>query len=242
MKTKYFKQIFSLGCLAAALTALPAGCGKSEIDNYGSKDKLWFTQQVQVNKQEIKNVANIVRSFSMYPGSATIEVPFEVNLIGNKADRDRTYKIVVVDTLTTADPSEYEIKSTILPANSIKGNCVVVLKKSARMATEEVKLTLYMVENEAFEPGYYYGLKVSVKFNDITTQPEWWTADIEKSYFGPFSKAKFDAFYAYSGLNDIAGLEKSDLRKLLLGFKEYIIENNITEDDEEKSPMIIPVY
>ena len=234
MKTIGFKQIMVLGCWALAFLA--GSCGRADIEPYGSKDKIWFTQKNDDNEP----VNDLLRSFSLYPGSETLDVSFQVNLIGSLADYDRTYAAVVVDSLTTADPSEYEIHPTVLRAGKVSDELVVTLKKSERMKTEEVKLTLYIVANETFDPGYSNGLQVSVRFNDITTCPEWWTEDVANAYFGPYSKEKFEAFYEYSGRNDIEGLEPSELRKLLLGFKEYIRENNITEADG--SEMIIPVY
>ncbi len=234
MKTIRFKQIMALGSLTLAL--LGSGCGHEEIEPYASKDKIWFTQQNEDNEP----VNDIVRSFSLYPGEETLDVAFEVNLIGTVADYDRTYQVVVVDSLTTAVASEYEIHPQIFRAGQVRDELCVTLRKSERLLTEQVKLTLRIVDNETFEPGYSNSLQVSVSFNDITTRPDWWTDDIARSYFGEYSKEKFEAFYEYSGRNEIEGLEPSELRKLLLGFKEYIRENGITEADG--SAMIIPVY
>lgn len=234
MKTIGFKQIMVLGCWALAFLA--GSCGRADIDPYDSKDKIWFTQKNDDNVA----VNDILRSFSLYPGAETLDVTFQVNLIGSVTDYDRTYAAVVVDSLTTAVPSEYEIHPMVLHAGKVSDELRITLKKSERLQSEEVKLTLYIVANEAFDPGYSNSLQVCVRFNDITTCPEWWTEDVANAYFGPYSKEKFEAFYAYSGRNDIEGLQPSELRKLLLGFKEYIRENNITEADG--SEMIIPVY
>lgn len=233
MKKIRFTYIVS-GCLAVA--SLLGSCGKSDIKPYSSKDMVWFTQQ----DENYEPVNEVVRSFSLYPGAETLDVAFEVNLIGSVVDYDRTYLAVVVDSLTTALPTEYELHPQILHAGQVQDQMLITLKKSDRLKTEEVKLTLHIVANETFDPGYSDGLQVSVTFNDITTRPDWWTDSVARSYFGDYSKEKFEAFYQYSGRNEIDGLQPSDLRKLLLGFKEYIRENNITEADG--SEMIIPVY
>lgn len=234
MKTNRFNKIISLGCWVAALVT--AGCGEAGIDTYTSKDKIWFTQKNEANEP----VNELVRSFSHYPGAETLEVAFQVNLIGSVADYDRTYAVVVVDSLTTALPAEYEIQPPVLHAGAVRDELRVTLRKSERLLAEEVQLTLHVVPNETFDPGYSDKLQVSVRYNNITTRPDWWTDDVALCYFGDYSKEKFEAFYAYSGRNDIEGLQPSELRKLLLGFKEYIRENNITEADG--SEMIIPVY
>lgn len=236
MNTIRFKLIAKLACFLTTVLAFAAGCGKSEIEPFDSKAKIWFTQ-TDDNKA---NVGNIIRSFSHYPGTETLDVTFEVNLIGLIADFDREYKAVVVDTLTTAVPAEYDIHPMVLHANKAKDLLTITLKKSDRLLRQDAKLTLYLVETESFEQGYTDRLQVSVTFNNITTKPDWWTEEITKAYLGEYSKEKFEAIYAYSGRNNLEGLQPSELRILLRGFKNYIREHNLTEADG--TPITIPIY
>lgn len=228
------KKLILPGVLAAAL--LSPACGDSDIEAYSTKDKVWFTQK----RSDGTVVGDILRSFSHYPGSETLDVAFQVNLIGATADHDRRYAVVIDEEQTTAVASEYEIHPTVLPAGAVQTDLVVTLKKMPRLETEEVKLVLQIVPNESFEAGYSNSLTACVTFNAITSKPDWWTDAIAKTYFGEYSKEKFEAFYAYSGRNEIEGLQPSELRQLLLGFKEYIREHNLTEADG--SPITIPVY
>lgn len=229
-----FKHTILSGLLAAAL--LSPACGDSDIEAYTDKDKVWFTQKTS----EGAIVSDILRSFSHYPGSETLDVTFQVNLIGAIVDHDRTYAVEIDEEQTTALASDYEIHPTVLPAGAIRTDLTITLKKSPRLETEEVKLALKLVPNETFDTGYSNSLSVCVTFNAITSKPDWWTEEIAKTYFGEYSKEKFEAFYAYSGRNEIEGLQPSELRRLLLGFKEYIREHNLTEADG--SPITIPVY
>lgn len=231
-----FKHTILPGLLAVVAALGGGACGNSDIDAYADKDKVWFTQK----RADGTVVGDILRSFSHYPGSETLDVTFQVNLIGAVADRDRTYAVAVDQEQTTALSSEYEIHPTVLPAGAVSTDLTVTLRKSPRLETEEVKLTLKILPNETFDTGYSNSLSVSVTFNAITSKPDWWTDEIAKTYFGPYSKEKFEAFYAYSGRNEIEGLQPSELRRLLLGFKAYIREHGLTEADG--SPITIPVY
>lgn len=57
MKTTYWKVLVVLGCIAAFM----AGCGKSEIEPYESKSKLWFTQDYYAGTPLTKHDANDVK-------------------------------------------------------------------------------------------------------------------------------------------------------------------------------------
>lgn len=236
MKTRYLKVLVVLGCTAVFM----ASCGKSEIEPYESKAKLWFTQDYYAGTPVTKHDANDVkRSFALFPGEKTLDIPFEINLIGDVAGNDRSYSVVVVDSLTTAVESEYKILSTTFRAEHSVDTLWVQLVKTDRLTTTEVKLSLQLVENDNFTIGYDKRVSASVTFNDITTPPDWWNENIELSYLGPFTKAKYEAFYAYYGSNEIDGLSSSDLRRIALGFRDYIDENKIKEADGQ--PMTVPV-
>lgn len=236
MKTTYWNALFA----SLSVAVLLGSCGKSEIGSYESKSKLWFTQDYFTYNPTTKHDANDVkRSFALFPGETTLDVPFEINLIGNVAGKDRSYSVVVVDSLTTSAPGEWEILPTVFRAGNAVDTLWVRLKKTDRLAQTEVKLSLLLVENDHFTTGYDTRHSASVTFNDITTKPDWWNENIVQSYLGPFTKTKFEAFYAYYGRNEIDGLSSSDLRKLALGFRDYIEQNGIM--DEDGLPMTVPV-
>ena len=68
MKTRYLKVLVVLGCTAVFM----ASCGKSEIEPYESKAKLWFTQDYYAGTPVTKHDANDVkRSFALFPGEKT---------------------------------------------------------------------------------------------------------------------------------------------------------------------------
>lgn len=240
MKTISTKFPFKTAFLAATLSLFSQGCGKSDIEPYSSENKLWFTQYARV-KGDLVDVSEQKRSFSHYPQSTeTLDIPFQVNLMGDFLEEDRQYKAVVVDSLTTADPSDYQFHSMIFRAHQAVDTLWVRIFKTDHLKTDEVKLTLYLVENENFGPGYSDRLSVRLIFNNIPSKPEWWTKNIEESYLGPYTSEKFEAFYAFSGLLEIGSdVPPSVLRKMMHEFRAYIEKNDIREADG--SPMTIPV-
>ena len=97
MKNIEMKQIAYRLLALLVLSIVVVSCGKSDIDPYSSKRKLWFTQKVDNTV-----VNDVVRSFSHHPVATTLRVPFQLNLIGAIPSADLAYSVVVVDSLTTA--------------------------------------------------------------------------------------------------------------------------------------------
>lgn len=238
-----------------------SGCKPSEIPLFDSKSMLYIQQDDFVDGESL-DLANLQRSFALYPGEEYIEVSFKVNLIGAVTDYDRPFEVVQnekkVDTLKVtaadgsvkkyrlypAEESEFEILTPVLKANEITSDLVVRLRKSARMETDTVRLAFHLVPNEHFDTGYENRLSARVDYGNYPLKPSWWTLYIETSYLGAYSAAKFEAFYNFckeSGISVdiVAEKEASELRELSLQFKRYIQEHGLKESDG--SPMELPI-
>ncbi|MGN0188818.1 MAG: DUF4843 domain-containing protein, partial [Candidatus Cryptobacteroides sp.] len=204
------------------------------------------------------DLANLTKSFALYPGETEMEVSYTVKLIGVVMDYDRPYEIVVddpvVDTLKVtmtdgtvkkyrlypAEPSEYEIISPVLKANETSSSLVVKLKKTARMDTDTVRLSFHLVPCENFDLGYEDRLRGRVTFGNFPVKPSWWTLYIETVYFGAYSAEKYKAFYDCFHITELdEEISATELREMALTLKEYIRENGLTEADG--SPMELPI-
>ncbi|WP_418991080.1 DUF4843 domain-containing protein [Alistipes sp.] len=245
MENNIIQRFFRSSVVLFAAAVLIGGCNKSEVETFESQNRIWFTQKISI-KNEWIYLNEQEHSFALYPGKNSIKVPFQVNLMGDLADYDREFKVVAVDSLTTAVDSEYEVSSSVLRADQTIDTLWVRLIKSARLDNEEVKLTLYMAENENFAPGYSNSLQVTVSFSNKPVQPEWWTDEMSQIFLGPYSEKKFVALFTFAtteygmeDLNDISEMAPSALRKLLLRFKDYIAKHDLTEADG--SPIEIPI-
>lgn len=218
----------SLFAAVALVAALCVGCGKSEIPTYDYRNMLWFTAE-----DDNDNAVNdVLCTFWFYPDETTLEIPFEVNLIGQIGDADREFAVTVIDSLTTATREEYAIKSAVIRAGMQKDTLWVTLKKTPRLDTESVSVAFALTDNENFAPGYWGYHQVRVTFSNQAEHPEWWTEEIAAVYLGPFYEERYLVFYEATGVSDIEGLTPSQLRKLALQFKAYAEEQGYDWADE----------
>ena len=215
-----------------------AGCREQETPTFTAKSMLYIQQEDFADDESI-DLAHLTKSFASYAGASEMEVSFKVNLIGHVTGYDRPFEVAVVEEETTAEENEYEIEAPVLKAGEISTDLKIKLFKTPRMDEEKVTLTILLLAGKHFNLGYEDQLTAQVIYDNTPLKPEWWTEFIALCYLGEYTPAKYNAFYNYCGLTDISDLEPSELRELVLGFKEYIEENGITEEDG--SPMELPI-
>ena len=215
-----------------------AGCREQETPTFTAKSMLYIQQEDFADGESI-DLAHLTKSFASYAGASEMEVSFKVNLIGHVTGYDRPFEVAVVEEETTAEENEYEIEAPVLKAGEISTDLKIKLFKTQRMDEEKVTLTILLLAGKHFNLGYEDQLTAQVIYDNTPLKPEWWTEFIALCYLGEYTPAKYNAFYNYCGLTDISDLEPSELRELVLGFKEYIEENGITEEDG--SPMELPI-
>lgn len=215
-----------------------AGCREQETPTFTAKSMLYIQQEDFADGESI-DLAHLTKSFASYAGASEMEVSFKVNLIGHVTDYDRPFEVAVVEEETTAEENEYEIEAPVLKAGEISTDLKIKLFKTQRMDEEKVTLTILLLAGKHFNLGYEDQLTAQVTYDNTPLKPDWWTEFIALCYLGEYTPAKYNAFYNYCGLTDISDLEPSELRELVLGFKEYIQENGITEEDG--SPMELPI-
>ena len=215
-----------------------AGCREQETPTFTAKSMLYIQQEDFADGESI-DLAHLTKSFASYAGASEMEVSVKVNLIGHVTGYDRPFEVAVVEEETTAEENEYEIETPVLKAGEITTDLKIKLFKTPRMDEEKVTLTILLLAGKHFNLGYEDQLTAQVIYDNTPLKPEWWTEFIALCYLGEYTPAKYNAFYNYCGLTDISDLEPSELRELVLGFKEYIEENGITEEDG--SPMELPI-
>ncbi len=211
------------------LTLLLASCEKDQIGRYDLKRYVYFTMTEE---------QDTVFSFSNYPGEDAHELLFEVNLMGQLLISPLTFKLEVVDSLTTASSEQYDFDmAPIFDANQNKDTIKVTLKKNAALKDKEETLVIAVGANENFDPGFEGKRYITIRFGDLDAAPLWWDATFIL-YFGEYSRVKLDALIACTGINDFSGVEEPLLRKYAIQLKKYIKDNGITDDGKE---IIIPV-
>lgn len=206
-----------------------ASCEKDQIGRYDLERYVYFTM---TEKQDT------VLEFSKYVGAESYDLYFEVNLMGQLLTSPLAFRLAVVDTLTTASSEQYDFDmKPYFGVNQAKDTIKVTLKKTSALKNREDTLTIAVVANENFNPGFEGKRYIKIRFNDKDAAPLWWD-DTFKIYFGDYSRVKLDALIACIGVTDFSGVEEPLLRKYAIELKKYIKDNNITDNGKE---IIIPV-
>lgn len=213
-------------------------CNMDDVEVYTSQRYLFFPDSS-------KGLDSVKFSFSHYPGDNIHEVEFYVALTGIPSIEDLVYRVEVVDSLTTALPEDYETPENLLFAAGKTIDMMKIRCKNTRKELEnkEVVLTLRIVANENFQPGLTGKQTVKIIFNNIKSQPLWWSGELEKYILGKYSDKKFEHLVLATKVNDWSGLSLSEARDLTMKFKVYLIENDIMEEDGV-TPMVdgVPCY
>ena len=94
-------------------------------------------------------------SFANYPGASTHEVAFVLKLTGNIPEEDLTYRLEVVDSLTTAGTTDYQLpEHLVFRKDRVTDTLVVTVMNSNPLLTEQtLSVGLRIVANAHFRPG-----------------------------------------------------------------------------------------
>ena len=142
-----------LGGWSLMMLTLLQSCDKQEVFSYESEHALFFERWKQVSLSERYRLDTVNYSFSHYVGVEDIEHQFKINLIGNLLEEDAEYKVIVVDSLTTATEDQYTIKNPVFRKGRSSDSLTVVVHKTPVLKDKSVHLTLRLVENENFGLG-----------------------------------------------------------------------------------------
>ena len=213
-------------------------CNTEEVEVYSSPRYLFFPDSS-------KGLDSVEFSFSHFPGTTTHDASFYIALTGIPANEALEYKLEVVDSLTTAEPADYNIPEGLLfPANKTLDTLKIRCNNTREaLKTQKVCVTFQIVANDNFAPGLAGKHMIRVIFDNIASPPLWWKGDLEEFILGKYSPKKFEHFVIATGVNDLSNASLSEARELAMKFKFYLIKNNIMEEDN-KTPMLdgIPVY
>ena len=237
------RNIIGLLLLSCVLLMMALqSCDKQKVDTYDSEHALFFDRWKRISDVKRERIDTVGYSFSHYVGETELVHDFKISLIGNILSEDTEYKVVVVDSLTTALPEQYTLpKHPMFHEGQSTDVFSVVLHKTESLKDKEVYLTLRLVQNENFALGYVGYRDVKIRFNDKIVKPLWWTDDVVKGYLGEYSFEKFETIVlANEGFTTFDGLSGTEKRKIALNTKDYIALHGITEKDG--SPMYIPIY
>lgn len=228
--------------LAFAVMASMYACSQNDVPGYEGGHSLFFERWKQLSATSRTRIDTAVYSFSHYVGKEELTHYFKLGLIGNLLADDTEYKIVVVDSLTTASPEQYELpEHPVFHKGTSMDSLPIVIKKVPSLKDKEVVLTVRLVENDYFGLGYWGYRDVKIRFDDIIKPPLWWDKEVIYAYLGEYSYKKLETVMAANpDFVTFEGLSATAKRKVALNTKQYIADHGVTEEDG--SPMLIPIY
>lgn len=180
---KHFSTIITA---SLALTLL-AGCGTDEDFYYNDYAR------VRLVGPEIWTVGtdSLTFSFVSVPSETTEQTLLvDARIMGTAANRDRTARLAVDATRTTAPQALYSVPAEVLiPADSTHARFPVVIRRDASLRSATVRLRIEVVASDDFLPGVNEENHLTLIWSDKLTMPANWP-DLEE-FFGAYSDTKY---------------------------------------------------
>ena len=155
-------------------------------------DKFYYQDEARVRIEGPYEWAvgtdSLTFSFAVYP-SQVQEQDMEMKLyvMGEAASTDRTAKLAINKSLTTADASQYVFPETVtIPAGKLEAPFIVTLKRT----DNSVSLYFNVVESNDFKAGVIEQDHFCIKWNDTLSKPKNWDTELLE-FFGAYSLVKY---------------------------------------------------
>ena len=199
-----------------ALLPCALSCKKDNIQLYEGSDYIQFSRSFTDSS---------LFSFLAMPNKDEAVAPLAVELAGQPADRDRTYRISVVKELSTATEANYLLPASFtLKANKVKDTAWITLKKTPAISVKPVKLVLKIEESDELKVGQTDHSAIILYISNVLARPDWWNDTVESRFLGAYSDKKFQLFVQVTGQTDLDPDDDSTLRYHTLRFKNYLLQ------------------
>jgi hypothetical protein len=191
------------------------------------------------------NTDSIVYSFAIRPDTVmtdTIKIP--VRIIGEAAAQDREVILkAVADSTTAKAGTDYILFPYQIPAGAYTANLPVVIKRSAIMKKQALRLLLEVVASKDFLPGVPGSkgservaggtIRYLIKLNDYLTKPDNWDTWLVY-FFGKYSAVKYKFIIESTGMAVIP----SDLPYGIYSVYSTLCKQKLAEYEADNGPLI----
>ena len=145
-------------------------------------------------------------SFATYPNSVQEqEMQMTLYVMGEAAATDRTAKLEVDASRTTASADQYVFPETVtIPKGKLEVPFIVTLKRDEYLTSQTVSLYFKVVENNDFKIGVTEQNHFCMKWNDILGKPKNWDTEL-KEFFGEYSLVKYRFIIDVIGFGEFGG-------------------------------------
>ncbi|HHU25501.1 MAG TPA: DUF4843 domain-containing protein [Bacteroidales bacterium] len=213
------------------------GCKEQPIPTY---EDLTSDRYIYFGRSEKDSIEV---SFLFYPGQKVIDLPLPVNATG-VGYVDEKFKLFVVEDLTTAPKTTYEVQDTYtMRKGTRRDTCYVKLKYDKLLDTKKVRLVVQIRDAEDFLAGRTDYRTIIIWFHNILSKPPWWTSSVTSYYLGAYSDKKYTLFLEVVGV-DLTGADDNLLRHYSLLFKKYLSDQKAKGTpvlEEDGTEMVVAV-
>lgn len=202
MKKSKF-TIFLLPLLA--IVGILCSCSSNDDFLYQSQDNVYFNFADST-------ASKISFTFAYTPmlTQDTIFVPVKIS--GKRVSTDRFFKIVVVDSLTTAKPGVHYkplAEKYLMPADSGAIAVPIIIYNTDPLLNDStLTLGFALQPTGDFQIEFPDKVKGSVSFSNRLEQPSWWIYWMGQ--LGTYSRTKHQLFLISSGTTTLADMSKPD--------------------------------
>ena len=158
-------------------------------------DKFYFQDDARVRIEGPYEWAvgtdSLTFSFAVYPRQVQEQdMEMKLYVMGEAAATDRTAKLAIDRTLTTANDDQYVFPETVtIPAGKLEAPFIVTLKR-ADLTSGTVSLYFRVVETNDFKVGVIEQNHFCIKWNDTLSKPKNWDTELLE-FFGEYSLVKY---------------------------------------------------
>ena len=167
-------------------------------------------------------------SFAVYPSSVQEqEMKMILYVMGEAASTDRTAKLEVDASRTTASAAQYILPETVtVPAGKLEVPFIITLKRSEDLTSQTVSLYLRVAESNDFKIGVVEQNHFCLKWNDVLGKPKNWDTELTE-FFGEYSYVKYRFLIATIGFGEFGnGMTWSELMNYQIIMKTALDEYN----------------
>ena len=229
---------------AMALGLAFVACSEEEVPLYDTENSNFIEF---VNPTEDTTAFSFMFHPEVAAGGA-YDLAIPVKILGQAKDFDREFKIIVVDTLTSATAGTHYTmpEKFVFRAGLFEDTVYIKLHRTADLKTDKVTLGLRIVNNDEFMAGLFDYRESIWVINDAIAQPAWWTSTISNTYLGSYSDKKYALLIEVTGVSDWTNLTDFEMRYQALRLKRYLAKEDaegrtVYEDVESAEPVKMTV-
>ncbi len=185
-------------------------CNKEDLQKYGSKDNIYLNYKLSDGKQD---TTTLTYSFAENPSMASDTIWVPVIISGQRAQRDRTFRLQKVDSMSTAKAEihfEPLADSYTMPADSGTVKIPLIIKNiDPALANNSVKLTIRVAGGEDFNTDLPLNMRSrTIQYSARLEQPDWWMYWMGN--LGLYSRTKHQLFLIGSGSKSLVNMSKPE--------------------------------